>query len=293
MQLREHQTKAIDMIRQSFRAGNKRVLLAACCSFGKTHTAAYMLKSAQDSGKRAVFFCDRIKLIDQTIEALDQWGISYGVQQADHWLANPAAPIQICSMQTIARRGYDKLDFDLCIVDECHSISKKIVEMIRTWDGEKMYYVGLSATPYAKGMGLLWQDMVVPVSQQELLKQGYLAPVRYYGGRSIDVRGLRSKALKTGSSDYHPDDVARVTEEEQEGLTGDIIKNWLAHGENAQTIAFCPSIKHSKYLVKCSMRLASRQSILMGTLRKRTARNCTLGMRLGHLKSCPVQNSWV
>jgi len=152
-------------------------------------------------------------------------------------------------MQTIARRGYDKLDFDLCIVDECHSISKKIVEMIRTWDGEKMYYVGLSATPYAKGMGLLWQDMVVPVSQQELLKQGYLAPVRYYGGRSIDVRGLRSKALKR-SSDYHPDDVARVTEEEQEGLTGDIIKNWLAHGENAQTIAFCPSIKHSKYLVQ-------------------------------------------
>jgi len=92
MELREHQTKAIDMIRQSFRAGNKRVLLAACCSFGKTHTAAYMLKSAQDSGKRAVFFCDRIKLIDQTIEALDQWGIDYGVQQADHWLANPAAP---------------------------------------------------------------------------------------------------------------------------------------------------------------------------------------------------------
>jgi len=250
MELREHQTKAIDMIRQSFRAGNKRVLLAACCSFGKTHTAAYMLKSAQDSGKRAVFFCDRIKLIDQTIEALDQWGIDYGVQQADHWLANPAAPIQICSMQTIARRGYDKLDFSLCIVDECHSISKKITEMIQNWDGEKMYYVGLSATPYAKGMGLLWQDMVVPVAQHELLKQGYLAPVRYYGGRSIDVRGLRSKALKTGSSDYHPDDVARVTEEEQEGLTGDIIKNWLAHGENAQTIAFCPSIKHSKYLVE-------------------------------------------
>jgi superfamily II DNA or RNA helicase len=44
MQLREHQTKAIDMIRSSFKAGNKRVLLAACCSFGKTHTAAYMLK---------------------------------------------------------------------------------------------------------------------------------------------------------------------------------------------------------------------------------------------------------
>ena len=31
---------------------------------------------------------------------------------------------------------------------------------------------------------------------------------------------------------------------------GDIVRNWLEHGENGQTIAFAPSIKHSKHLVE-------------------------------------------
>lgn len=34
--LRSHQTEAINQIRQSMRAGNKRVALKAPCGFGKT-----------------------------------------------------------------------------------------------------------------------------------------------------------------------------------------------------------------------------------------------------------------
>jgi DNA repair protein RadD len=33
-------------------------------------------------------------------------------------------------------------------------------------------------------------------------------------------------------------------------LVGDIIQNWITHGENSQTIAFSPSINHSKTMVK-------------------------------------------
>jgi superfamily II DNA or RNA helicase len=110
-------------------------------------------------------------------------------------------------------------------------------------------FVGLSATPYSKGLGKFWDDLVVPITAAELLEKGYLAPVRYYGGAHVDTRGMKAKSLPTGGSDFDPTELARATEEDQK-LTGDIIRNWLEHGEDSQTVAFSPSIKHSKYLVE-------------------------------------------
>ena len=244
MELRLHQQKAIESIRQSFRAGNRKVLLAAPCSFGKTHTAASILKSVQDNGKRGIFYVDRLKLVDQTFKAFEQWGIDYGIIQGD-CLPNPKAPIQIASVQTVTRRDFRRLDYNLAIVDECHVIWKTIVRQMESFNALK--FIGLSATPYTKGLGTIWDDMVSSVTQEELLEKGFLAPVHYYGGESVDTKGARTKRIATGGYDYHPDDIAERSEN-NEKLRGDIIRNWLEHGENAQTIAFCPSVKMSKGL---------------------------------------------
>src|SRR5210317_712800 len=81
MKLRPHQETAIEMIRESMRRGHKRIMLAAPCSFGKTITAAAILKSALEKGKRGIFICDRVKLVQQTLEAFDQHGLPFGVMQ--------------------------------------------------------------------------------------------------------------------------------------------------------------------------------------------------------------------
>ena len=104
MELRHHQELAIDMLRHSLRAGNKRPLLAAPCSFGKTITAAYILSEAAKKGKRGVFFCDRIKLVQQSVRAFVGMGLDIGVMQGNHEMTNFRAPIQIASIQTAARR---------------------------------------------------------------------------------------------------------------------------------------------------------------------------------------------
>ena len=246
MELREHQIKAIEMIRNSFQQGNRRVMLAACCSFGKTITAAYMMKSAAASGRRVIFLADRVKLVEQTMDAFEAMGLDFGVIQADHWKTDPRKQIQIASIQTIARRRRPP-EFDFAIVDEAHTPWKTVTELMERYSNVK--FVGLSATPYSKGLGKFWDDLVVPCTAAELLEKGYLAPVRYYGGAHVDTRGMKAKSLPTGGSDYDPTELARATEEDQK-LTGDIIRNWLEHGEDSQTVAFSPSIKHSKYLVE-------------------------------------------
>ena len=247
MQLRPHQQLAIDLIRKSLATGHKRPLLAAPCSFGKTLVSAYILQHAAAKGKRVVFFADRLKLISQTQTQFDSMGIKYGVIQGQHEMTDPSQLIQIASVQTISRRK-KMPEFDLAIVDETHVLPQVIIKLMERYDN--VPFIGLSATPYAKGLGKHYDDLIVPITPAELLEQGYLAPVHYYGGSHVDMSKIKMKAIPTGGSDYDPDQLALATEEQQEKLTGDIVKNWKLYGENSQTIAFSPSIKHSKYLVE-------------------------------------------
>ena len=245
IQLRPHQELAINQIRLSLAKGFKRVLLAAPCSFGKTIVAVSMLLSSAEKGNRGIFICDRVKLVQQTLDAFDRAGIHCGVIQGQHERHDPMAAIQIASIQTLARR--QRLpEFDFCIVDEAHTHYASLTAIMETYNN--IPFVGLSATPYSKGLGKVYQDLIIPITPTELLDQGYLCPVRYYGGASVDVSNVTSKRLSTGGSDYDPSSIAQATEGDTT-LVGDIIQNWLLHGENSQTIAFCPSIKHSKWLV--------------------------------------------
>lgn len=246
MILRPPQQKAVDMLRASLMKGFLRPVVAAPTAFGKTVLAGHLLKSCQDKAKRAIFICDRVKLVSQTIERFRSFGINFGVIQADHELTNPGAPIQIASIQTVARRAHMP-EFDLAVVDECHITHKHVKQMMEAYNA--VPFIGLSATPYAKGMGKHWDDLIVPTTQRELLDMGLLCPVNYYAGKTVSRKGVKQVHLPTGGTDYDQKELARRTESDKT-LTGDIIKNWLAHGENAQTIAFSPSIDHSKWMAE-------------------------------------------
>lgn len=246
MQLRPHQELAIQMLRDSLASGHKRPLLAAPCSFGKTITAAAMLKSALDKGKRGIFICDRIKLVQQSLEAFDAHGLPFGVMQGNHELTNPHAPIQIASVQTLARRRSPP-PFDFAIVDECHTHYKYLTQVMEAYNS--VPFIGLSATPFSKGLGKHYDDLIVPATAEDLLAEGYLCPVDYYGGRQVALEGVKTRAISTGGSDYDPDSLAEAVEKDQK-LAGDIVNNWVKHAWERQTIAFSPSIKHSKFLVE-------------------------------------------
>ena len=246
IKLRPHQEMAIEMLRASLRQGKTRPILAAPCSFGKTITAASILKTAWEAkGKRGIFIMDRIKLVQQTQEAFTSFGLDFGVIQGNHELANSSAPIQIASIQTLARRSRIP-EFDIAIVDECHTHYSSMTKIMETYNN--VPFIGLSATPYSKGLGKHYDNLIVPITPRELLAQGYLCPIDYYGGRSVALKGIKTKALPTGGSDYDPASLSQAIEEDT-GLVGDIVANWVKYAEGRQTIAFAPSIKHSKNLV--------------------------------------------
>ena len=248
MKLHDHQQKALLLARDSIRRGLKRPIIAAPTSFGKTILAGEMLLNCQKAGKKGWFFCDRKQLIEQSIDKFRQMGINFGVRQASHDLQDPTAPIQIASIQTIQAmvNKYNRAlpEFDLAIVDECHIQHEIIKKVMATYNNIPI--IGLTATPYSKGLGQMYNNLIVPITQRELLEKGYLAPVRYYGGEHIDM----SKVTSVNPNTYKTEDIERETEADSDRLVGCIIRNWMEYGENSQTIAFSPTQNLSKNLVE-------------------------------------------
>tara|TARA_R110000824_G_scaffold157511_1_gene330963 strand:+ start:2635 stop:4110 length:1476 start_codon:yes stop_codon:yes gene_type:complete len=247
MDLRDHQARAIELVNDSIKKGNKNVMLAAPCSFGKTRVAVEMLANVANNGGRGLFICDRIKLVQQAVDEFDKHGIEAGVIQGwDHPRSNWRSSIQIASVQTLARRKIWPMA-NLVIIDEAHVHYKTHTRLMEEYS--RAPFIGLSATPFAKGLGQHYQDLLVPITASDLMGKGYLAPVKYYGGKKLDLKGVRTKKLPIGGYDYDPKALAERMDDDK-GLAGDIIKNWLRHGCNSQTIAFSPSIAHSKTLVE-------------------------------------------
>ena len=253
IELRPHQKTAVDALRASLRSGHKRPVLAAPCSMGKTHIAAYILMNAVEKNKhnpdyRAVFFVDRLKLLSQTTDVFDSLGASYSVMQGDDPRYDLSKPIQIVSIQTALRRK--SFGFDIAVVDECHTLYKGVTELMRRLNG--IPWIGLSATPYSKSMSAegLYDDLIVTCTPRDMIDEGWLTPTEYYVGRSVDSSGIKTKALSTGGSDYDPKALGQKMLDD-DTLAGDIVQNYVKHsnGLTRRALCFAPSIAYSKSLV--------------------------------------------
>lgn len=251
IKLRPHQVEAVDALRDSLRAGNKRVILSAPCSMGKTHIAAFIAINAvkKNPNVKVAFFCDRLTLVGQTISAFEEINADYSVLQADDPRYDPSKNIQIVSTATAIRRKHFR--YDIAIIDEAHQMYKGLLDQMRQWD--QVTYIGLTATPFSRGMGSegLWQDLIVTTTPRDLIASGWLCPADYYIGRSADVSGIKIKKSNTGNSDYDQEELGRRMDEDQT-LAGDIVANYVKHSDNLtkRAVCFAPSIAYSKNLVR-------------------------------------------
>lgn len=124
-QLREHQIDIVQKIHDGFNQGHRCQLLWGVTGLGKTEISIYLMKQFADEYKTSAMVMDRIVLVDQTSMRLTKYGIDHGVMQADHWRYKPHERIQVCSVQTLARRSR-KWKPDLLIIDECFVAGTKI-----------------------------------------------------------------------------------------------------------------------------------------------------------------------
>lgn len=236
--LHPHQENAIGLLRQSLASGKRRPVVQLPTGAGKTRLAAEIVTMALAKGRRVCFTVPALSLIDQTLQAFWRDGVrEVGVIQADHPNTDWSKPVQIASVQTLERRGFP--DVDLVIVDECHKRFKIIEKWMAT--NEKLIFVGLSATPWVRGLGKFYDALISPIGIAQLTEQKYLAPFIAFGPSHPDLSKVRIQA-----GDYHEGDLSKAMD--QAPLVGDVVETWVKLGENRPTLCYGVDRAHARHL---------------------------------------------
>lgn len=237
--LRPRQSDAIQAVRGAIREGHRRIILQAPTGFGKTLVSAHIISSALQKGSRPLFTCPAISLVDQTLRAFEKEGITdIGVMQAQHARTNKHAAVQIASVQTLIRR--ERPDVNFALIDECHESFEALEKMLDSDEWKDKVVIGLSATPWAKGMGLRWTKLVIAATINDLIADGHATPAIIYGPDvDLDRGGI---AVSKGEFEEASASAAMSSA----SIVGDVLKEWQEKSPREKTFAFCVNRDHAK-----------------------------------------------
>lgn len=234
IELRAYQHACIEELRTNFRNGIDAQVLASMVGSGKTVMGAFLLRECWRKGKRGMFVVDRISLLSQTSAVFDRYGIPHGVIQSGNARYKPGELIQVASVQTLARRGWP--DVDLAILDEIHCIyttHKKYLERTTA------KVIGLTATPFTKGMGKLFGGIVNVTTGNKLTEEGFLVPFKVWAAKEPDMTGAKVVAGEWTDE---------AASERATKIIGDVVAEYQKHGEGGKAIVFGVDVAHCEEL---------------------------------------------
>lgn len=241
--LRPYQESAVERVRDALRR-YRRVLLVVPTGGGKTVVSAFMTGSAVRKGNRVAFVCHRRELIKQTAKTYSEVGIPFGIVSAGI-TGDRRQPVQLCGVQTLAKRLDQFTPPNVMIWDEAHHVaSASWASIMNAFPDAR--HIGLTATPErldGQGLGKFFDCIVEGPSVEWLIENGFLAPYRMFAPSSPDLEGVRTTA-----GDFNRADVAEAVSKPQ--IIGDAVSHYLRLAPGKRNMVFCASVKHSLAVVE-------------------------------------------
>lgn len=230
VELRDYQLEAVERAREAIRKGARNILIVAPTGSGKTVIGSHLIEECVAKGRRAIFAVDRLSLIQQTSDTFDRYGLDHGIQQADHWRWRPHSQVQLVSQQTVARRGWPQAN--LILVDEAHTVTETVRKRIEPRD---TIVIGLTATPFTKGLGKLYDAVVNVTTTNRLIEQGYLSNYTIYACVEPNMDGV---AVVAGEYDE------AETSKRALQVVGDVVAEYLKRGNGGKFICSAVDTAH-------------------------------------------------
>ena len=239
VELRQYQTDCLQAIRATVRGGVKRMVVQAPTGSGKTRLAAEIIGGAIGKGNRVAFVVDAISLVDQSVEAFHREGITeVGVIQANHGSQDWSKPVQVCSIQTLGRRKILP-EAQVVIIDEVHRLHEAHKLWLSAPNFLEVPFIGLSATPWTRGLGKYFHTLLIAAETKALIEQGYLSPFRVFATGHPDLSKVRTIA-----GDYHEGELS--TAMQQGKLTADIVRTWQEKWGQDKTLIYAVDCAHAE-----------------------------------------------
>ena len=229
VKLRPYQQALVDKARRSYMEGYKAPCVVAPCGAGKSIIIAEIARMTAENGKRILFLVHRRELIDQIKETFEMVGVDL-------------SKVEFGMVMTVVRRLDRTVKPDLIITDENHhglaNSYRKIYDHFKD-----VLRLGFTATPIrlnGSGLGDVNDILIEEVDAQWLIKNGHLAPYKYYSPQLIDTSNLKLNNLREFSNNS-------VDNEMKNMVYGDVIKHYRKLADGEQAIAYCHSVEASQH----------------------------------------------
>lgn len=165
----------------------------------------------------------------------DRYGIPHGVIQSQHPRFRLYEPVQVCSVQTLAKRGWP--DSQLDVFDEAHVLHACHKRRLAETDG---VVIGLTATPFTRGLGKHFDAVVNVTTTRALIDAGWLSRYRIFACVEPDMDGVRVKS--TGEWEE------REASTRARKIVGDVVGEYLNHGQGRKFICSAVDTNHVEEL---------------------------------------------
>jgi DNA repair protein RadD len=236
--LRDYQRIAVRRIKDALVAG-KRPVLQAPTGSGKTVMAEALIQWALNAGHRALFVANRISLVDQAAQRFGAYDPGLLQSNNSRRVGNRLLVASIQTAMTRMTLREHLTSSALVIIDECHAVpgSKQYREFLSATPGR---LCGLSATPWSKGLGKHFNELIVGATVPQLIAQGYLVDCDAF----VPDHGPDLSAVPMVAGDFHEGKLAQAMN--QPTLIGGIVEHWLKLGRGMPTLLFAVDIAHSQ-----------------------------------------------
>ncbi len=243
LELRHYQLDLLERTRAEMRRGVRRVCLQSSTGSGKTILTAQMLAAAAARGKRSWFVVHRTELLRQSVETfVTAADLHVGIIAAG-FPSDASAPVQVCSVGTLARRLGKINKPDLLVWDECHHLPSKSWASIAQAVPDAVQ-IGLTATPArldGHGLRPFFDALVLGPSTADLIAAGWLSHYRLFAPSTVSMTGVHTVA-----GDYNKREAADVLG--KSSVTGDAVSTYLRHCPTGRALVFAWSLEASRAL---------------------------------------------
>lgn len=243
--LRDYQIQLVNDIRKSITNGNKHILVQAHVGAGKTLISAEIARLAKEKFNRSLFVAPRRQLVYQAVDKFSRLGLSTGIIMAGESRFNQPL-VQCGSIDTltarISRGSMKHPDATIVMADEAHAqFSRARLDFLNHYS----IVLGITATPAlanGKGMGSFYTDIVEGPTMAEMVSNGYLVPMRYYGADGPDIAQVKLDA----DGDFQEKSLAEASDKPE--LIGSIYKNYKRLAGDRTTLIFSVNRKHGLHI---------------------------------------------
>lgn len=260
--LRDYQQAAFEATLSSLRAGKNPVVAMATGS-GKSWVIAATVDRFRARGGYSLVVTHSKELVNQNYAVLERYSSAegVGVYSAGLNCSEVGKYATYGTIQTIFR-NLDKLPdhIDAIFIDEAQAVSpidsdtKMYNALLSKYPNARR--IGYSATPYRLDRGLIYggegcwfDDLAIEISVLELVKAGYLCPLK---GISTEVQ-LNLKGVRMSNGDYDTSEVdERITEEWLKQVLASAKK--LVKGRK-QILLFAPTVRVAELAANISTEL--------------------------------------